>query len=143
MVCINKLITRYANHLYDPMIDPKQQKIRAEYPFLSYIIYGGNEYIGIIQNIDDTIATIYDYGMLCNAEQKDRFLELGEQWWFESNRLVPINIFLRSDWTVFKCILKTFNAKDVQVMFGPHLNLKELAQKRSKKKSITLVRRVP
>ena len=113
-----------------------------KYPFVSYIVYGGNDYIGIIQNIDDSIATIYDYGLLQTVEQKVKFLELGDQWWYESNRMVPINIFLRADWAMFRCILKTFNAKDVQVKFGPHLNLKEIAQKRSKKRSITLVKRV-
>jgi len=120
----------------------EHQKIRTEYPFLSYITYGNNEYIGIIQNIDDTIATIYDYGLLTTAEQKSKFLELGEQWWFESNRLVPINIFLRTEWQPFKEVLKIFNAKDVQIKFGPHVNLKELAAKRTKKKSITLIKKM-
>lgn len=113
------------------------------FPFLSLIHYGGNDYIGIIQNIDDTIATIYDYGILKTTEQKMKFLELGDQYWYESNRLIPINIFLRTEWIMFKPVLKTFNAKDVEIKFGPHLNLKELAQKRSKKRSITLLKRIP
>ena len=29
-----------------------------QYPFLSYVTYGGNDYIGIIQNSDELITTI-------------------------------------------------------------------------------------
>jgi hypothetical protein len=55
---------------------------------------------------------------------------------------VPINIFLKSDWIQFRGTLKTFNSKDVTIKYGPVLSLKEAAQKRSKKKSITLVRKI-
>jgi len=118
------------------------QKLLDQYPFLSYLTYGGNEYIGIIQNIDDVITSIYDYAVLKTDEQKLAYLELGEQWWWESNRMVPINIFLKADWYQFRPTLKTFNSKDVELKYGPALSLKESAQKRSKRRSITLVRRI-
>jgi hypothetical protein len=118
------------------------QKLLDQYPFLSYLTYGGNEYIGIIQNIDDVITSIYDYAVLKTEDQKLVYLELGEQWWWESNRMVPINIFLKQDWYQFRPTLKTFNSKDVELKYGPALSLKESAQKRSKRRSITLVRRV-
>ena len=113
-----------------------------QYPFLSYLTYGGNEYIGIIQNADEIITTIYDYALLKNLDQKQRFLELADQWWWESNRLVPINVFLKQDWIEFRVCLKTFNSKDVVIQHGPYVSLKEMANKRSKRRSITLVRRV-
>lgn len=113
-----------------------------QYPFISYVIYGGNEYIGIIQNSDEIITTIYDFAALRTLEQKSRFLELADQWWWESNRLVPINVFLKSDWIEFRFCLKTFNSKDVSIEHGPYVSLKEIANKRSKRRSITLVRRV-
>ena len=118
------------------------QKLLDQYPFLSYLTYGGNEYIGVIQNIDDVITSIYDYAVLKTEPQKLLYLELGETWWWESNRMVPINIFLKADWNQFRSTLKTFNSKDVELKYGPALSLKESAQKRSKRRSITLVRRV-
>jgi hypothetical protein len=118
------------------------QELLNQYPFLSFLTYGGNEYIGIIQNIDDVITSVYDFGMLKNNDQKLLYLELGESWWWESNRMIPINIFLKSDWVQFRPILKTFNSKDVDLKYGPAISLKESAQKRSKRRSITLVRRV-
>ena len=113
-----------------------------QYPFLSYVTYGGNDYIGIIQNSDELITTIYDYALLKGLDQKSRFLDLADQWWRESNRLVPINVFLKQDWIEFRFCLKTFNSKDVSIEHGPYVSLKEIAQKRSKRRSITLVRRV-
>ncbi len=113
-----------------------------QYPFLSYIVYGGNDYIGIIQNSDEIITTIYDYAALRTLEQKTAYLEFADQWWWESNRLVPINVFLKQDWVEFRVCLKTFNSKDVEIKHGPYISLKEISNKRSKRRSITLVRKV-
>jgi hypothetical protein len=132
---------RYLNYI-NITVEIYYQNLLDQYPFLSFVTYGGNEYIGIIQNIDDVITSIYDYSALRTAEQKKSYLELGETWWWESNRLVPINIFLKNDWSVFRFSLKTFNSKDVELKYGPALSLKETLQKRSKRRSITLVRRV-
>lgn len=123
-------------------MEPFAKTLLDQYPFLSFLTYGGNEYIGIVQNLDDIITSIYDYSMLKTDDQKKRFLELAEVWWWESNRLIPINLFLKGDWLEFRSILKTFNSKDVNLKYGPAVSLKENSQKRSKRRSITLVRRV-
>ena len=118
------------------------KELLDQYPFLSLLTYGGNEYVGIIQNLDDSITTIYDYGLLKTEQQKILFIELAETWWWESNRMIPINIFLKQEWIQFRTTLKTFMSKDVELKYGPAVSLKENAQKRSKRRSITLVRRV-
>lgn len=113
-----------------------------QYPFLSFITYGGNDYIGVVQNADEFITTIYDFAALRTIEQKTIFLAMADQWWWESNRLIPINVFLKQDWAEFRVCLKTFNSKDVVIQHGPYVSLREIAAKRSKRRSITLVRRV-
>ena len=118
------------------------KKLLDQYPFLSYLTYGGYDYIGIIQNCDEIITTIYDFSLIKILEDKTLFLELAEQWWWESNRMLPINVFIKDEWAPFKLILKTFNSKDVKIMHGPHVSLKEMSAKRSKRRSITLVRKV-
>ena len=123
-------------------MEEAHKSLLNQYPFISYLTYGGNEYIGIIQNSDDVITTIYDFSALRTLEQKAKFLELADQWWWESNRLVPINVFLKTDWVEFRVCLKTFNSKDVDIKHGPYVSLREIAQKRSKRRSITLVRKV-
>lgn len=119
------------------------QQLLDQYPYLTYLVYGGNDYVGIIQNADEQITTIYDYASLKTPEQKAKFLELGEVWWWESNRIIPINVFLKADWVDFKFCVKTMNSKDVDIKIGHQVNLKDMAMKRSKRRSITLVRRAP
>jgi hypothetical protein len=126
----------------EKMVEPDYTELLKKYPFLTYLVYGGNEYIGVIQNLDEVITTIYDYGALKTLDQKQQFLELAEMWWWESNRLIPINVFLKQEWTPFRAVVKTMNSKDVEIRFGPQVSLKEIAAKRSKRRSITLVRKL-
>lgn len=123
-------------------MEDSHKNLLDQYPFLSFITYGGNDYIGIVQNADEFITTIYDYAALRTLEQKTVFLAMADQWWWESNRLIPINVFLKQDWTEFRVCLKTFNSKDVIIQHGPYVSLREIASKRSKRRSITLVRRI-
>ena len=46
------------------------------------------------------------------------------------------------DWTIFRPYLKTFNNKGLEILHGPATSMNELAKKRIKRKSITLVKRM-
>ena len=118
------------------------QKLAEKYPFITLCIYASNEYVGIVQNRDDAITTIYDFGAVQDTEQKRRFIDLANTWWWESNRSIPINIFLRGEWEQFRPTLRTFANKDLEIVHGPICSLNDIARKKSKRKSITLVRRV-
>ena len=117
-------------------------EIKEKYPFLSLVTYGGDEYVGIIQNSDDTVLSLYNYETLYNDADRQHYLELGEAWWWESNQKIPINLFLKKEWSKFQYTLTTFNIKDVEAKFGPNVNIADLAKTRSKRKNITLVKRV-
>jgi hypothetical protein len=117
-------------------------RLSEKYPFISWCVYADIEYVGIIQNRDDTVTTIYDFAALVDQQDKIDFLELGNVWWWESNRSIPINIFLRHDWERFRFTLRTFNNKDLTVVHGPVCSLSDIARKKTKRKSITLVRRI-
>jgi hypothetical protein len=117
-------------------------KLAEKYPFITLCVYANTEYVGIIQNQDDTITTIYDFGSIQGLGEKQRFLELANVWWWESNRSIPINIFLKGEWDLFRPYLRTFTNKDLEVLHGPVCSLSEMARKKSKRKSITLVRRI-
>ena len=115
--------------------------IQENFPFLSVVTYGGNEYIGIIINQDATVTSMYIYTDIKSEIEQAAFLELGEAWWWESNRMIPINIFLRSEIEPFKYSIMTMNSKDVKVTIGPCVNLNNLSIKRIKRKSVQLVRK--
>ena len=118
------------------------KKLSQNHPFITVCNYAEQDYVGIIQNRDDHITTIYDYGSIVNTQIKQKFLELGEIWWWESNRLIPINLFLKEDWSIFKPYLKTFNNKSLIILHGPACSISELGKRRSKRRSITLVKRL-
>lgn len=117
--------------------------IETDFPFISVVSYGGVEYVGIIVNQDQHVTTMYVYTEIHDSREKKKFLELGDIWWWESNRMIPINIFLRDDFERFKYALMTMNSKDVKISVGPCVNLNNLSVKRVKRKSVQLVRRAP
>jgi len=115
--------------------------IEEKFPFLSVVAYGGNEYVGIIVNQDVTVTTMYVYTKLKTTDHKQLLIDLGEIWWWESNRMIPINIFLRKEITEVSYSLMTMNSKDVKVIVGPCVNLNNLTLKRVKRKSVQVMRR--
>lgn len=117
-------------------------QFQENFPFLSCLRSNDKEYVGIVINFDNYVASIYDLSMIVGDDERRFFLEMGETWWWESNRRIPINIFLKKEMQIFKPFIKTFNAKDVELVFGPVVNLSEIAEKRVKRKSIQLIRAV-
>ena len=118
------------------------KKLAERYPFITFCTYAGNEYVGVIQNQDVLVTTIYDFGAIQSTDLKSKFLDLANIWWWESNRSIPINIFLKQEWDPFRPYLKTFVNKDLDILHGPSTSLAELSRKKTKRKSITLVRKV-
>ena len=119
-----------------------RDQFQENFPFISCVKSNDKEYVGIVINFDDFIASIYDLSMISEEVKRKLFLEMGEVWWWESNRKIPINIFLKTEMQIFKPFIKTFNSKDIELIFGPIVNLSEIAEKRVKRKSIQLVRSV-
>jgi len=115
--------------------------IQENFPFLSVVQYGGNEYIGIIINQDQWVTSMYVYTEIQTANEQRDFLDLGEAWWWESNRMIPINIFLKKELERFRYCIMTMNSKDVNVSIGPTVNLNNLTVKRIKRKNVQLVRK--
>ena len=117
------------------------ESLQENYPFISVLTHVDKEYVGIIINQDAAVTSFYDYSALRTDEEKAKFLELGEVWWWESNRLIPINIFLNKEITDFRYVIRNVTTKDVKVLLGPCTSLNDIITKRVKRKSITLVRR--
>jgi hypothetical protein len=118
------------------------QKLTESHPFISVLQYAGEDFVGIVQNRDDIVTTIYDYGSIKDSELKVKFLELGDIWWWESNRQIPIHLFLKAEWRDFKPFIKTFNNKALNLLHGPIVSMSDFQKKRVKRKTITLVKKV-
>ena len=118
-----------------------RKDIEENFPFISVVNYGDKEYVGVINNQDHNITSMYIYTQIHTEEEKKQFLDLCESWWWESKRMIPIGIFLRREIEYFKSILMMMNTKDVRIVIGPTVNLYNLAVKRTKRKSVQLVRK--
>lgn len=120
----------------------KFEKLKENFPFLTYGIYLDKDYLGIIQNSDNHLISIYIYNDIPDETLRKNFLKCGEVWWWESNRQIPINIFLRKNFEIFRPFLKTFIRKDFFIQFGPIVSLQDIITKRVKRRTIQLVKKI-
>ena len=70
------------------------ENLQENFPFISVVNHVNHEYVGVVINQDAQVTSMYDYTLIKTDQEKAKFLELGEVWWWESNRQIPINIFL-------------------------------------------------
>ena len=123
----------------------KIEWIQENYPFFSMVRYGKKEYedyLGIVINTDSIITSVYNFEAIPTPELRKAFIELGEQWWWESNRLIPINLFLGSQISIYRNWIVNMNSKDVEILWGPETSLNNIIQKRIKRRSVQLVRKI-
>ena len=118
------------------------QDIQHSYPFLSLINVAKDEYIGIIQNSDSRVLSLYVYELI-PKDLRRMFLEFGSNWWWESNRKIPINIFIGKEFIRFRPYLRTYSVKETKILFGPVTKLSALTDnKRVRRKTVQLLRTV-
>jgi len=123
-------------------IPQKYQKLLDEFPFLTLVSYSDNEYVGIMQNVDQHMASMYCFENIRTDADKLEFLNLGEEWWWGTNRMIPINIIFKSRWEKFRPTLMTFSQKNFEIITGPSISLNNIIQKRVKRRNIQLVRKL-
>lgn len=113
------------------------EKIYEQYlerlPFLTYGRAHGEEYIGIMIVRSKTFTSMYVLNHVQAADLKKELLELGEQWWWQSNRNVPISVYLKTELEKFESCRRTFITKDFDVVAGPVVSLMKLPTKRIKR----------
>jgi hypothetical protein len=115
--------------------------VLERYPFLSFGTMLNTPYLGIVQNADSQLISMYLINAINDEARRKRFLAFGDEWWWESNRQIPINIFLKGQFEYRDC-LKHFSRKDFNLEAGPIVSLQEIIARRVRKRQITLVRRI-
>ena len=123
-------------------MDSKIKEFLERFPFMSLVRYGDNELVGIIQNSDNVVVTMYVYNLLKDDADKLALIEQGDEWWWGSNRLIPINIVLKEQMRRFAYCLKTFSTKDFEVLYGHQTSLTNVITKRTKRRQISLIRKL-
>ncbi len=120
-------------------MDEHIAEILKKFPFLSYGVLKDRPYLGIIQNCDAQLLSMYILDAIPSEEQRHDFLCCGEEWWWGSNRQIPINVFLKARFRPYREFLKHFSRKDFQIIAGPSVSLQETIARRVRKRQITLV----
>ena len=120
----------------------KHEELQEKFPFLTGITFADQEFVGIVQNKDAQILSFYDIERCKNDEEKKQLLDLGDLWWWESNRLLPIDVFLFKEMEDFRHCLRTFVLKETEVLFGPVTSMQNILIKRIKRRTVQLVKKV-
>lgn len=115
------------------------QLLQEKLPFLTLYEYAGEEGIGIIQNYGKTCVSVYVLSDLMPKVLKEHFIKLADEWWWGSNRKIPINLFFKQDFDVFKPYVTNFVAKEFKIIAGHSVSLQNMNSKRVKRRRIELV----
>ena len=119
----------------DENLDKYKNIIKSK-PYFSLMEYGDTYYFGLILNNIDFICTFYDLEKIQEIHV-DKFLNFVEQWWWESNRKEPINLFLGSKMQEFVYAIKHLSAKEMKIIMGYNITIEEKkVKKRNTRKRV-------
>jgi hypothetical protein len=122
-------------------MEERIKTVLEKFPFLSYGRMLDVDYLGIIQNSDSQLLSIYVLDSIPDEGLRAQFIACGEEWWWESNRMVPINIYLKDRFRPFRPYLKHFSRKDFDLVAGHAVSLQETIARRVRKRQVTLVQK--
>jgi hypothetical protein len=122
-------------------MNPKIASVLENFPFLSYGQMLDQYYLGIIQNSDNQLLSMYVLDLIPDDAQRVAFLRAGDAWWWNSNRQIPIHIFLKERMRAFRPYLRHFSRKDFNLISGPCVSLQDTISRRVRRRQVTLVKR--
>jgi hypothetical protein len=123
-------------------MDDRIKELLQKYPFLSFGTLQDKPYLGVVQNCDAQLISMYVLTDIPTEDARKQFLDAAFDWWWGSNRQVPINIFLKERFRPFRLFLKHFSRKDFNLEAGPVVSLQETIARRVRKRQITLIKRI-
>jgi hypothetical protein len=123
------------------VMDDSIKELLEIYPFLSFGWMQDKNYLGVVQNCDAQLISMYILTDIPTEELRKNFLNAAADWWWGSNRQVPINIFLKERFLPYRQYLKHFARKEFNLEAGPVVSLQDAIARRVRKRQITLVRR--
>jgi hypothetical protein len=116
---------------------------RMKYEFMTFIVMKDDVVVGIVQNETPKILMIYQFDMLRTSDEREQFLQFGDEWWWGSNHSIPINRFIGDRFERFEYVLKGYPRKPIEEVIGPTFSLAERYLRRVRKKKIEVVIQKP
>jgi hypothetical protein len=124
-------------------MDERIASILERHQFLSFGTLLDTPYLGIVQNSDGQLISMYVLDAIPTEAGRHLLLRYGEDWWWGSNRQVPINIFIGERFRIFRPFLKHFSRKDFNLEAGPQVSLQETIARRVRRRQVMLIRKLP
>lgn len=107
------------------------------YPFVTVIKHDDKIYYGIIKIKSKQYCTLYCFHKMDIPEQAE-LVELANNWWWQSNRSIPICLFSQEEMEKFEPYTQRFNTDSVEFVQGPVISLSDLPTKRIKRRNVAL-----
>lgn len=76
-----------------------------------------DEVVGIIMNQTQKITGVYDFSKM-TEEDREAVIKLGKIWWEESNRQIPINVFLFEEFIPYEKYLVNIKNQYIEEIKG-------------------------
>lgn len=111
---------------------------RSKYEFMTFVVMKDDIVVGIVQNETPKLLMIYQFDLIKTTDEKEFFLACGDEWWWQSNHSVPINLYIGDPFETFEYILRGYPRKPIEQIIGPTFNLAERYLRRVRKKKIEI-----
>lgn len=113
--------------------------IREMYPFFSILVMrDGHQVPGIIQNSSSSLVWLYHFEEISTPALRKQFLDYGKLWWNQSDRSIPIEVFIGTDFDIFRPHLKGHPRKNIDTIHGHMVDLGETFRRRIKRKIVSV-----
>lgn len=108
-------------------------QLQEQFPFLSCCCVHGVEYVGIIVVSGKNYTSMYVLNSITDKDLTKKLIDIGNKWWWQSNRNIPIDIFMPDEMKKFNFCKMRFITKDYNHLWGPAVLLSKLPTKRIKR----------
>ena len=127
----------------DNELRQKIEETRAKHEYLTFIFMKDDDWkCGVVQNETARFIALYDLSKIRNEDAMRRFLAMADDWWWNSNRRLPIQSYIGPQFDEFQNALINIPKKGLDCdPIGPVFSLSELYIKRIKKRRVDLVNR--
>lgn len=115
------------------------EQTRLAHEYLTFLVLENEIIVGIIQNETQKMMMIYNLEKLRDQKLQKEFLSYGDEWWWGSSRLIPVDSFIGKRFDAYREILIGYPKKSVKEVIGPTFNMGEQYLKRIKKRKIEII----
>jgi len=107
-------------------------------PFVTTCGVYGSDIIGILNIRGKNMTSIFVLELIDNYTDLIELLKLGEIWWWECNRNIPISVFMHEKMERFEYCKKAFPTKEFNIKTGPVVSISNIPTKRIKRNTTIL-----